>query len=227
MCDLQVRFRLRSAIHIAGNMARAPVLGDRMIVVKEPYTSLIMDGTKTLELRSRAVRGEFYLADSTTHTVKGKLTFGESRELSQEEYENARDEHCVEQPTKRYKKTFGTVITSVQPVAEEPPYEGKRGAIGFVRFQPAIPKTLRIMKTRDDCVGDNHGRVITGAVRRLAAKVEELPAVGAPRRKERRLGLSVSTPVLSEPPRTVAAFEAASARHQAAAAPRSNSQARS
>ena len=223
MCDLQVRFRLRSAIHIAGNMARAPVLGDRMIVVKEPYTSLIMDGTKILELRSRAVRGEFYLADSTTHTVKGKLTFGESRELSQEEYENARDEHCVEQPTKRYKKTFGTVITSVQPVAEEPPYKVKRGAIGFVRFQPAIPKTLRIMKTRDDSVGDNHGRVITGAVRRLAAKVEELPAAGVRRHKESRLGLSVSAPVSFELPRSgAAAIQVAPARQQMAAAPRRN-----
>ena len=75
--------------------------------------------------------------------------------------------------------------------------------------------------------GRTKGVVITGTVDRAAAKVEELPAAGAPRRKERRLGLLVSTPVLSEHPGTVAAFEAASVRHQAAAAPRSNSQARS
>ena len=113
-------------------------MGDRMIVLKQPYTSLIMDGKKTLELRHQAVKGEYYLADSTTHTVKGKVTFGESRELSQEEYENTRCQHCVEHPTKRYKKTVGTIITSVQALAEEPSYKGKRGAIGFARFQPAI-----------------------------------------------------------------------------------------
>ena len=113
-------------------------MGDRMIVLKEPYTSFIMDGTKTLELRCRAVRGEYYLADSTTHTVKAKITFGESRELSQEEYENTRDQHCVEQPTKRYKRTVGTTITSVQPLAQWPSYKAKRGAIGFARYQLAM-----------------------------------------------------------------------------------------
>ena len=161
-------------------MARAPVLGDRMIVVKEPYTSLIMDGTKILELRCRAVRGEYYLADSTTHTVKGRLTFGQSRELSQEEYENTRDQHCVKLVRKRYKKTVGTIITSVQPVAEELAYKAKSGAIGFARFQPAIPKTLRIIVTRDDSLGENNGGVVTGAVDRLAAKVmSECPRSGA------------------------------------------------
>ena len=103
-----------------------------------------MDGTKILELRCRAVRGEYYLADSTTHTVKGKVTFGASRELSQEEYENTRDQHCDEQPMKRYKTTVGTTITSVQPLAQELSYKAKRGAIGFARFQAtaAAPGTL-------------------------------------------------------------------------------------
>lgn len=118
-------------------MAAAPAVGDRMIVLKEPYTSLIMDGTKTMELRCRRVRGEYYLADSTTHTVKGKLEFGDSRELSQEDYENTRDLHCVDHPTKRYKKTIGTYITSVQPLENEPSYQAKRGAIGFAKFFPA------------------------------------------------------------------------------------------
>ena len=99
------------------NMAAAPVVDDKMIVIKEPYTSLIMDGIKTMELQSRPIKGEYFLADSTTHTVKAKLVFGGSRELSQEDYENTRNLHCVENPTKRYKKTVGTFITSVQPLS--------------------------------------------------------------------------------------------------------------
>ena len=134
-------------------------MGDRMIVLKQPYTSLIMDGTKTLELRCRAVRGEYYLADSTTHTVKGKVTFGESRELSQEEYENTRHQHCVEHPTKRYKKTVGTIITSVQALAEEPSYKGKRGAIGFARFQPAI-NLCEAGGHQSQCIADKKGNII-------------------------------------------------------------------
>ena len=114
----------------------APVLNDKMIVIKEPYTSLIMDGTKTMELRHCAIQGEYFLADSTTHTVKAKLVFGASRELSQEDYENTRHLHCVGNPTKRYKKTVGTFITSVQPLVEEPSYQALRGQNGFARFMP-------------------------------------------------------------------------------------------
>ena len=208
-------------------MARAPALGDRMIVTKEPYTSLIIFGKKILELRCHAIRGEFYLADFTTHKVKGKLTFGEAHELSQEEYENTRDQHCVEHPIKRYKKTVGTVITSVQLLAEEASYKAKRGAIGFARFQPFIPKTLRIMKMRKDSLGESHGGVITRAFHRKSAKVKELPAAGVPRRKDRRCGMSVSAPVLSEPLYSGAtAIEVAPARHEMAAVPRSNFQVR-
>ena len=60
----------------------APVVDDKMIVIKEPYTSLIMDGMKTMELRCQPINGEYFLADSTTHTVKAKLVFGESTDLS-------------------------------------------------------------------------------------------------------------------------------------------------
>ena len=116
--------------------APAPVLNDKMIVIKEPYTSLIMDGIKTMELRCRPITGEYFLADSTTHTVKAKLVFGASRELSQEDYENTRHLHCVGNPTKRYKKTVGTFITSVQPLVEEPSYQALRGQNGFARFMP-------------------------------------------------------------------------------------------
>ena len=96
-----------------------------------------MDGTKTMELRCRAITGEYFLADSTTHTVKAKLVFGASRELSQEDYENTRHLHCVENPTKRYKKTVGTYISFVRPLVEEPSYKAKQGSIGFAKFRPA------------------------------------------------------------------------------------------
>ena len=73
----------------------------------------------------------------TRLTVKAKLVFGGSRELSQEDYENTRNLHCVENPTKRYKKTVGTYITSVRPLVKEPPYQDKQFSSWYVRFKPA------------------------------------------------------------------------------------------
>ena len=120
------------------NMADAPIYGSPMIVTKEPFTSLILSGEKEMELRPRPIQeGKVYfLADSTTHTVQAKIIFGKSVKLSQKDYEKTRKLHCVKQRIKRYKKTFGIYITSVQPLADKPSYQAKRGAIGFARFMP-------------------------------------------------------------------------------------------
>ena len=65
----------------------------------------------------------------------------------------------------------------MQLLLEEVPYKVKRGAIGFLRFQPSNSKMLRIRK---------------------AAKVKKLPAAEVARRKDSRFGKSVSAPVVSE-----------------------------
>jgi hypothetical protein len=116
-------------------MATPPEVDSKLIVTKEPYTSLILSGEKTMELRCRRVKGQYFLADSTSHTVKAHVTFGESKELSQEDYEATRELHRVDAPTKRYKKTVGTLITEVELLTEPIPYKVKKGAIGFARFQ--------------------------------------------------------------------------------------------
>ena len=67
-------------------MVPLPKKGDSMIVVKEPYTSLILKGQKTHELRSARVHGIKYLACSTTHTVKALVEFGSARLLGEAEY---------------------------------------------------------------------------------------------------------------------------------------------
>ena len=110
-----------------------------MIVLKEPHTSRVLSGAKVMELRARRIKeGKcFYLADSTTHKVKALVSFGESWELSQEDYTRMRPLHLVEAPLKRYKRTYGTMISDVQVLETEVGYRPKRGAIGFARFQAA------------------------------------------------------------------------------------------
>ena len=105
-----------------------------MIVVREPHTTRIMTGAKTMELRPARVKGAYFLADSTTHLVKGVVTFEGSRVLSQEDYEDTRHLHLCDQASKRYKKTVGTFIAGFIPLEEPVPYRARKGAIGYARY---------------------------------------------------------------------------------------------
>ena len=50
----------------------APVVDDKMIVIKEPYTSLIMDGMKTMELRCHAINGEYFISWQTRLRIQSR-----------------------------------------------------------------------------------------------------------------------------------------------------------
>ena len=105
-----------------------------MLVVHEPYTSLILSGEKTHELRPKRVLGEKYLACSTTHTIKAILHFGESRLLNDDDYESSFHEHRCQDTKKRYKKTISTKILRVIPLKKHVSYKAKPGAIGYARY---------------------------------------------------------------------------------------------
>jgi len=118
-------------------MAAPPPMGASMIVVHEPYTSLIISGAKTHELRAKRVRGTKYLACSTTHKVKAILHFDESRLLSDDEYKASFHEHRCRDLVKRYKTTWSTKILRVIPLKTQVPYKAKPGAVGYARFYGA------------------------------------------------------------------------------------------
>jgi len=109
-------------------------MGASMLVVREPYTSLILSGEKTHELRAKRVLGKKYLACSTTHTVKALLYFGESRLLSDDEYQASFHEHRCQDLKKRYKTTWSTEILRVIPLRKHVSYKAKPGAIGYARY---------------------------------------------------------------------------------------------
>ena len=122
------------ACFLLTTMASAPVVGASMLVVQEPYTSLILGGEKTHELRAKRVLGKKYLACSTTHTVKAFLYFGESRLLSDDDYKASFHEHRCQDMTKRYKTTWSTKILRVIQLREHVSYKAKPGAIGYARY---------------------------------------------------------------------------------------------
>ena len=115
-------------------MAAAPPVGASMLVVHEPYTSLMLGGMKTHELRAKRVLGKKYLACSTTHMVKALLYFGESRLLSDDDYAASFHEHHCQDLKKRYKTTWSTKILRVVPLKHHVPYKAKPGAIGYARY---------------------------------------------------------------------------------------------
>ena len=115
-------------------MAAAPDVGACMLVVREPYTSLILGGVKTHELRAKRILGKRYLACSTTHTVKALLYFGESRLLSDDDYKASFHEHHCQDIKKRYKTTWSTKILRVIPLKNHAPYKARPGAVGYARY---------------------------------------------------------------------------------------------
>ena len=105
-----------------------------MLIVREPYTSLILKGEKTHELRHQRIRENRYLACSTTHLVKAFVHFGESRLLDEDEYSATFHEHRCLDAKKRYRNTWSTQILRVIPLAEDIPYKAKRGSVGYARY---------------------------------------------------------------------------------------------
>ena len=115
-------------------VAPRPPIGASMLVVREPYTSLILNGSKTHELRGNRICGLKYLACSTSHKVKALVYFGDARILDDKEYEATFHEHRCEDAKKRYKKTWSTRILRVIPLCEDLRYRAKPGAIGYARY---------------------------------------------------------------------------------------------
>ena len=111
-----------------------PKDGDRMIVLKEPYSSLVMNGVKKQELRCHKIKRNYFLADSTSHMVLAFIKFGQSQELDQKGYEASRHLHRCTKLKKPYTKTVATEIREIVPLSNPVPYACKRGAVGYARY---------------------------------------------------------------------------------------------
>ena len=115
-----------------------PVLDDQMIVVKSPYTQLILSGAKTLELRHQPIKQDCYLACSTTHQVVAWVRFGPSSRITVAQFRATLHlHHCAHtNGALPYKQTYSTPILEVSLLREPVPYQSKLGAIGRLRFLP-------------------------------------------------------------------------------------------
>ena len=116
----------------------APLTGDRILVLKNEWLAMILDGDKTLEIRGARLRqGDCWLG--CKGAVYGKACIGEAMQIrTLPEWDALRPEHCVPSPELPYRRTWGLPLRNVSRLARQAPYEHRRGAIGIALFRPAL-----------------------------------------------------------------------------------------
>lgn len=113
--------------------------GAPVLVIKPPWMNMILDGDKTLEIRSTACRKpagtDIFLAQSRTAVVSGVVKFvGVHGPLSEEQWEALREKHRVMGP-RPYGRTYAWEVEQAQRFTHPVPYIVNRGAIVWRKFQ--------------------------------------------------------------------------------------------
>ena len=111
-----------------------PQPGDMILVMKEPWLSLILSGAKMLELCWSALKGGKYYLGYKQKIYRVILTGPPHRIASDQQFCDMRPLHRVI-GGRPYKKTFGLPIASCRAIKPHVPYIHRRGAIGIVKYR--------------------------------------------------------------------------------------------
>ena len=110
-----------------------PQPGDRIMIFKEKWLKLILKREKTMEIRSRALKGGKYWL-GYKGLIRGMAVFGDAVPVQDDEtWASYRDRHRVETELP-YKKTWGLPILRARSIAPVK-YEHPRGSEGIVRYR--------------------------------------------------------------------------------------------
>ena len=111
------------------------------LIIKEKWANLILNGDKTIEIRSSNTkhRGKFGIVISGTKKVWGTAELVDAIPLTKELFEvELKDKHKVDlsfnELTDLYPKPYGWVIKNVEKFDEPIPYNQKKGAIIWVNI---------------------------------------------------------------------------------------------
>jgi len=111
-----------------------PQKDDKILIFKEKWLTLILDGKKTLEIRGRRFKeGSYWMGHKSF--IYGRMELGTPtliRDII--EWDELRDKHCVETDTLPYRKTWAFKISNVKKVG---PFKFKqtRGTVSIARYQ--------------------------------------------------------------------------------------------
>ena len=114
-----------------------------LLVVKEPWASMLLDGRKTMEIRGSACRKEegtvVHIAKSGTSLVYGSVRFVRCvGPLSDSDFEALHPSHLANGEVCSYPKKYGWVFDTPVLWEEPVPYTHPQGAIGWVKWSPSV-----------------------------------------------------------------------------------------
>ena len=115
------------------------------LIIKQPWSDLILDGVKSWEIRgsNTNVRGEIAIIQSGTKTVVGVPELIGSRRLALEEYLASEAFHCIRsQGDLPYPNTFAWVLDNPRRLSQPVPYVHPRGAIIWVNLDKPIRRAV-------------------------------------------------------------------------------------
>ena len=116
--------------------AMAPRTGDKIMVFKDRWASLILSGAKKLEVRSKRYKeGSYWIG--CKEKIRGSCKLDKPMQIKTEaEWKKLQSLHCCDTDELPYKKTWVFQISNVEAVSPEIPYKHKKGAITIVRYRP-------------------------------------------------------------------------------------------
>ena len=112
-----------------------PETGDRILVLKQPWLHLILNGSKILEIRSsRLSPGKYYLG--CRGRIYAEVMLGKPFFISSSsQWADLREEHKVPGDELPYRRTWGLPISNVRVLAADIHYKHPRGAVGIVKYR--------------------------------------------------------------------------------------------
>lgn len=108
------------------------------LIVKDKWAQLILNGEKTIELRSRntKIRGEIGIIISGSKAIGGTVHLIDSIELSDEMFESLKNQHLFHYPIEElsYKKVYAWILNNPKRYEKPIPYEHKQGCVIWVNI---------------------------------------------------------------------------------------------
>ena len=121
-------------MHALPSRACEPVRGDRILVLKQSWLALILQGVKTHEVRPGNYRGGRYFLGSKG-VIYAQCQLGPAvRVETLRQWRRLQKFHRHSSRTMPYAKTYVMPILSLHEIRR--PYYHPRGAIGVVRYVP-------------------------------------------------------------------------------------------
>lgn len=110
------------------------------LIVKAPWSDLILDGKKKLEIRGcrTSKRGIVGIIEGGSGEIKGLVDIAGCRELTEESFDRERKQHCIQNVPWQmlpYKKVYGWQMKYPTRFKKPVKYNHPKGAVLWVRAE--------------------------------------------------------------------------------------------